>query len=466
MYDRLVKIKRTKFYFIETIIMVAMLLATNVFFLTSQPAFENINPNPYWIVVLAIAARYGRHGALFSSVIVSTVFIVHYAFFYGVGYFYDNPWVLLHPFLFIQVGFIIGEVKTTFILREDYLTTRVEELENQNDKLSKENDIVKAAHKELTIDIATSQDTITMLNEISKKLKSIDINDIYRGVLESFRDYLGAEECSFYELQGNLLVLKNSIGWKLYYRRPQSYEVGRGLIGLAAELKESLSIKDVVLGKRKFDPEQTKVLGDSSLAVPVLGLEKKVYGVASIEKIPLLKLTDSTIQAAKITCELAASSLNNAVTFQRMKDKQIKEEDRDLYKYHYFLSRLEEEFTRALNYMLPLSIVAFKWPKLSTIQDERSVAIIDSIISLLKSSLRSFDVLANGPIAEVPLLLLLATTSGMQANKLKEKIISQIREYKLEHMLSEQPLEETIEISDFKPNTVHAATDMLKAIGL
>ncbi|MFH1873888.1 MAG: GAF domain-containing protein [Pseudomonadota bacterium] len=466
MYDRLVKIQRTKLYFIETVIMIMVLFGTNLLFLPDKPAFEGINPNPYWIVVLAIAARYGRHGAIFSSVATSLIFIAHYAYFYGFGFFYDTPWILLHPFLFIQVGFIIGEVKTTFILREDYLTNRVEELENQNDKLKKENEIVKAAHKELTIDIATSQDTITMLNDISKKLKSIDINEIYTGVLESFRDYLGAEECSFYELQGNLLILKHSIGWKLYYRRPQSYEVGIGLLGLAAQLKETLSIKDVVLHKRKFDVEQTKIMADSALAVPVLGLEKRVYGVASIEKIPLLKLTDSTIQAAKITCELAASSLNNALTFQRMKEKQIKEEGRDLYKYHYFLSRLDEEFTRSLNYMLPLSIMAFKWPKLGKIKDERYAAIIDSIISLLKSSLRSFDVLATGPIADVPLLLLLATTSGMQANKLKEKIINQIKDYKLENMLAEQPLEQTIEISDFKPNIIHNSIDMLKVIGL
>ncbi|MFH1653655.1 MAG: diguanylate cyclase [Pseudomonadota bacterium] len=466
MYDRIIRIKRTKLYIIETVLGLMILIGINLAFMPDRPAFEGLNPSPYWIIVLGIAGRYGRNGGLFASISTSIVFLSYQFLFNGTDILYDNPWVLIHPFLFLQVGFLIGEIKTVYILREDYLTTRVEELENQNDNLTRENEIVKEAHKDLTVNVATTHDTITILNEISKKLKSFNPDDIYKGILDGFSNYLSAEESSFYALEGNLLYLKHSKGWKDYYRRPTSFEVGQGLIGLSAETKKTLNIKDFVLNKETYDVNQSTFLGDSVLAIPVLGIENKVYGVASIEKIPLLKMTDSTIQAARITCELAASSLNNAFTFMKMKEKQIKDELYDVYKYHFFLTRLDEEFTRSINYMLPLSIMAFKWTKMNELKGEEHEAVIKSIVSLIKTNLRSFDVLARTPKDEVPLVLLLATTPGPQAQGLKEKITKKINEYEFKRALTDEKLEDTIVVSDYNPNRIKSTQDMLKEVGL
>ena len=361
---------------------------------------------------------------------------------------------------------MIGEVKTVFNLREDYLTSRVEELENLNENLKKENDIIKAAHKDLSVDVATSQDTMTILNEITARLKSLNPDDIYQGILESFRDYLDVEECSFYELEGNLLTLKSSIGWKEYYRRPDSYEVGKGVIGKTAKLQEHICIKDIVLNKDPKKKMDMDMMGDFILCIPVIGVNNKIYGVASIEKMPILKLTDTTIQAARITCELAAASLNTAHSFKVLEDQQIKDKEHDLYKYHFFLKRLDEEFLRSLNYMLPLSIIAFKWPKLGKTAEAKQRTTLKAIVELISTNLRSFDVLAKGPVNNVPLILLLATTPGPQAISLKKKIIDKISEYKLTKIVCDKKIEDTMLVADYNPNKVKDANEMLKIVGL
>lgn len=466
MYDRIIRIKRSRLYIVETIIAVAILAAINLIFLPNRPAYEGINPNPLWIVILAMAGRYGRMGAMFASALVTAFFFANYLGVRGIDAFYDNPWILRFPFLFILVGFMLGEIKTVFILREDYLTNRVEELVGSNDKLAKEMSIIKEAHKGLTIDVASTTDTITILNEITGRLKSIHANEILKGMLESFRDYLDVEECSFYQQEGNLLMLRDSIGWKEYYRRPESYELGKGLIGLTAERRRIMSIKDAVLKKKRGQEKDSDMLGDSVITIPLIGMDEKLYGVASIEKIPLLKLTDATIQTMRVIAGLSASALNTAYSFKKLEQKQIKEKDFDIFRYHYFLSRLDEEFNRSWNYMLPLSLMAFRWDKVQGLDDEQRTTMVNTIIALITSHVRTFDVLAKGPTADTPLVLLLATTSGPQANSLKEKFIERINEYGFADLLTSAKIEDSIAIGDFNPNTIKSSQEMLKLVGL
>lgn len=53
----------------------------------------------------------------------------------------------------------------------------------------------------------------------SGEVKSLNPDEVYKGMLESFKENLEAEECSFYETEGDHLKFKLSNGWKEYYRR-------------------------------------------------------------------------------------------------------------------------------------------------------------------------------------------------------------------------------------------------------
>ncbi len=466
MFERIVKIKRTTYYVPETIVGIAVLVLLNVIVWPANPAYVGIDPNPYWIIVLAIAARYGRNGALFAGTLSAIVFLLHNIAVGGLDVFYDDLWLLRFPFLFILVGFMLGEIKTVFILREEYLTNRVEELENMSERLLGENGIIKEAHRNLTIELATKQDTITILNEITGRVKSLSPDEVYKGVLDSFRENIGAEECSFYEMEGDHLKFRFSLGWKDYYRRPEFYACGDGLIGTAANARHAVSIKDFVLKRHVINEDRPDMIGDSVLAVPIVGFEGHVFGVASVEKIPFLNLTESAIQTAKVICELAASSLNNAYVFRDMKEKQIRDDTYDIFKYHYFVARVNEEFLRSYNYMIPLSAMTFKWPKLASLAQEKRSALIESLITLLKKSLRPFDVLARGPNDEMSFVLLLSTTSGPQAEALKKKIIEHMRSYEFDKAVSDEPIEGTIKITAFDPHTMNYGGDFLARMGL
>ena len=105
-------------------------------------------------------------------------------------------------------------------------------------------------------------------------------------------------------------------------------------------------------------------------------------------------------------------------------------------------------------------------PLLSELPDDRKGIILKSIIELISLNTRAFDVLAEGPIKEVPLILLLATTSGPQADGLKEKLVKKIQEYKFDRSIAKGNLEEIIVVGSYNPNTMSKPADLLKVVGL
>lgn len=464
MFDRIVKIQQTNYFYIETIVALTVIVLINYFFLPLQPAFADVNPNPLWIVVLGISARYGRSGAIFAGAMTAAVFVGYNVIFANIDIFYDDPWLLRYPFLFALIGFMIGEVKSSFILREDYLSNRVQELEDLTDRLMKEMDIVRLANRDLSTNVATQQSTITSLNEITSHFKSLNIADIQQGILYSANVILEAEECSFYALDGDELILKTKLGWKDYYKRPEKFKLGQGMVGVCAQKKEILTIKDVVLGKKKG--KEFDIMGDSVLVLPVIDFADNVYGVLSIEKISLTKLTDATIQTAKIISELAASSLATAYAFAKIKSENISDEKLGIYKYHYFKTRLNEEFLRSSNYMFPLSVIAFKWPGISNLKPEKLDIFMQSIIKILRTNLRAFDLVATGPNKDTPLVMLLATTSRQEAEAMRKKIVKKISEYELDKMVLIKDLEGSVIVNSFDPNRDKSADDLLKQLNI
>jgi len=464
MYDKIVNIQRTKLFYLETGLFLVALLLINVIFFPQLPAFKNISPNPLWLVVLLIPARYGRIGALFSGAMTAAVFIGSYWFFYGIDIFFDDPWLLRFPFLFILVGFLLGELKTFFIQREDYLTKRLNEVQNLNEKMMREYDIIKDAHSSLSKDIATTQNSITVFHNVMERLKSFNREDIYNGLVDSFVDYLEVEECSLYELEGNLLKLKINRGWKDYHKRPEVIKNGEGLVGIASQKMKAISIKDFLTGSR--DASKVGTLGDGLAAIPVVDSKGKLYAIVSIEKMPFIKMKDATIQTAGVICDIAASSLLNADRFNKVSGKQIENEKYGIYTYDYFLKRLNEEFLRSLNYMMPLSTIVFKLQGMHIKSEESKDALFSTLTSLVKNQLRSFDVTAAGPNEEVPLVILLAMTAGEKAEQIKQNMIEKLKEYAIDDLISAQNLHSSIIVQDYDPHTMSSSKDMLKSAGL
>lgn len=466
MRNHLTLVTRTKYYFLETVIALAVLVLFNALVMPDRPAYEGIDPNPFWIVVLAIPIRYGRKGALFSGILSAAVFLNSYLAAGKFDAIYDDMWLLRFPFLFILVSFMLGEVKASFIIREDYLTERLREVENLNMKLQGESDIVKEAHKALTSVVAGRQDAVVALGEMTSRLKSDDLSTIFNAILQSFKEDLGAEECSFYEADEGQLKLVCSLGWQDYYHRPVSYPMGHGLIGLAGKMLSPFSIKDMVMKKGVAHESPPDMMGDSVFAIPVIGLNNKLYGVVSVEKIPFIKTTDLTLHIACIICDVAAMSLGNAFGIRQAKMHKAPDDQTGLFSYQSFLARLDEESLRSISYCLPLCVMAFHWPKIKSLDEAKRVPLLASVIAIINAKRRSFDMLAHGPNEDVPIVLLLVNTSLADAEHVKLDLMARLRDYGFDNELSDGPIEGTITIAACDSTCGIVGKKLLQKLGI
>lgn len=303
MNDKILFMKRTKCFYAETLVCIVVFILANIIMWPSNPAFLGVDPHPYWIVVLAMAIRYGRPGALFSSLVCSTVFVGWLAGTFGIWIFIDNPLFLRFPFLFALAGFLIGEVKSGFNVREEMVLQKVQELTAINEQLSRNEEVISEAHRKISEDLALRQDTITILSKIVLRLEGCESIKIYEGILESFEEHLNAAECSIYELNGEELILKLTKGWKENCQRPRILSISHEMMGRSIRERRTISIKEYLSENLTGD------IGDMLLVIPVISKLGQIFALASIEKIPFSSFTSRMVHTASVICELAGERL-------------------------------------------------------------------------------------------------------------------------------------------------------------
>ncbi len=104
---------------------------------------------------------------------------------------------------------------------------------------------------------------------------------------------------------------------------------------------------------------------NSIVVVPIIKKEN-VIGTFFLRTASPLKdgITDRIFKLCQLVVNISASALENAILFESMKTAQeffkemsIRDGLTKLYNHRHFYNRLEEEFSRALRYESPLSLV-------------------------------------------------------------------------------------------------------------
>ncbi len=427
------KYKLSKYF--EAFTGVIGLTVINLIFFRTDPGFINVSPHPYWLVVILTASRYGFSAGAFSGLLTALMYLgfatllvpdISLVDFKSLG-----MWG--KPALFFIVGVIIGEMKELSIKEYDVLSEERDAYKDAFNKIKTKFDVLREAKQEIDTRIISQENTLGTLYEAAQGLRTLNQESIFPAVLEILRDFMSVEDCSVYLLEGDEFKLNTAIrhGKSIL---PDRMPYTEGLMGIAAEDKRAVSIKDVA----------TAHMAPSGIIIsaPILADNlKHVVGVLNVEKMPFMKFNSDSVRVAGLVADWCGSSIENATLFKDTKDKLIADEMIDAYTYDYFKRRLREEFIRSRRYELDLSLILLEFPSMENASDEGREEVLMAFSMILKNQIREIDILFlnNKPGS---FFLILPTTPPAGARVVVKNILSAFRALSMMAFESDESLVE------------------------
>ncbi|MBB6062192.1 hypothetical protein HNP65_000614 [Thermosipho japonicus] len=332
---------------INLIIFILDLLFKNYGYIT-------VNPNPYLILNLYVAIRYGTN-IFFVSATLSTFFYflsIHIQ--YGLNvYLILFSWpVLKIPLFVLSLGFLIA------FFRDSYIQT-INEQEEKIKILSKKIETLEDTirkYENLTNDL---QNKLLLENKgvsiFVDKLKDIEYNnpeDIFNEAVELIYDFIEAKTVSIYTLSNNdFLRLKVRKGPQIL---PNSFPLEKSKVLSTAKDLGFASASILYLSNIDIDFSFEPAMASK---IEHMG---KILGFIVIENIDPEKINKNTETYLKILSDWLSNML---YVSSELENQIIKN---DIEKFNFIFEKIEERFER---FKIPYSFIKAKVKEISNIEN-------------------------------------------------------------------------------------------------
>ncbi|HXV22305.1 MAG TPA: diguanylate cyclase [Desulfuromonadales bacterium] len=292
---------------------------------------------------------------------------------------------------------------------------------------------------------------LLLLLELSEAMAaSRNPMNILRLIVEKMSNVIDIARCSIVSVSSSgSLIVKASSDLK------EDLEISIDLrkypeIGKAIETKKAVVVNDI-----KNDPlmksvqEHLKGIEFNSIIVVPIVKKESVIGTFFLRTASSLKdgITERIYKLCQLAANISANALENATLFESMKTAQEYLEEmsiRDgltrLYNHRHFYNRLDEEFSRAVRYNTPLSLIFFDIDDFKTVNDTcghtQGDEVLRQIGRIVKNVIRESDIAARYGGDEFAVLLPNTTADG--ALDLGSRLRSIIHEHTFEGLKIEK----------------------------
>lgn len=347
---------------VETLLYVGVVLAADALW-GSGVRFRDVEPHPFWAIVLVMAVHYGTRQALFATIVSSLALLlgnlppqsleqnVHD---YSVQ-------VLVRPLLWMLASLVLGELRMRHQLLHDEALEQLRNAERRVALLSRSHRDLSAAKERLETRLAGQLRTATGLFEAARTLETLDPGKVIAGALDLVGTALQARTFSLFLLEGDALLLAATKGAYEARQLPERYTGTSPLF------------QEVVGGQRLLSvstAEGEAILnGHGLIAGPLIDpTSGKLIGMLKIEEMAFLDFNLSSLQTFRTMCEWIGAAYANALTHQA---SQIEDESTRLYGMT-FLDRQTEYVTElALRFGFDLTLLMFRVDVNELSDDER-----------------------------------------------------------------------------------------------
>lgn len=282
---------------------------------------------------------------------------------------------------------------------------------------------------------------LLMLLELSESIAvSRNPIKILRMIVEKMSEVIEFERCSIVSISSNgELVVRASND--LTKNTEIRLEIDRyPEISKALKTRRAVVVNDIKTDPLMSPVRQyvTEISFNSIIVIPIIKKES-VIGTFFLRTASGLKggVSERVYKLCHLVANISANALENAALFESMKTAQefleemaIRDGLTSLYTHRYFYDRLDEEFSRALRYREPLSLLFFDIDDFKRINDSfghiRGDEVLRKIGRCIKAVVRESDIPARYGGEEFAVLLPNTTSEG--AHEMARRLSAIIRE--------------------------------------
>ncbi len=438
--------KRKHSFFTEMIIGIAIIVIINVLWFEDDLGFTAVSPNPLWIIVIFIAARYGSLAGLISGLSCSLVLLALAG--YG-GALKVNLSYLPIPYkqiqlsgLFVLFGFLVGEERRRVNRLLELKNEQYNKLRNDFESLAMERLAFKNVTTELEGRILGQADTFNTLYTVAQSLVTLKVDTLYPSIISLVEKFIAPDKCSLYIWEGDRYLLKGQSGYSDGVTKSETIDLDSDIIKKALAEKRLVTVKDVYKAQN-LRWEEGK---DPAMVSPLFFGEKDTAaGFILIDKISFLKLNPDSMRLLAVMSDWVSKSLDNAFATTTVRLEDIYDKELEVFNYNYALRRLKEELLSVGVSKKPSSLLLIKISDFENIDSEHLKRVLKGLGYVLKHTVRAADIV-SAYSREDMFLVVLPGSNIDGANIVEERLKTAIAKFDFKAFADEK---KKLEVSFF-----------------
>lgn len=390
-------------------------------FLGTGNRFWDVNPHPFWIVMLLIAAQYGTAEGLLAAILSTAFLLVGNvpAMKEGMS---QTDWIYslaVNPVLWLTAGWVLGELRQRHVRERNALVREVEESHQREELIANSYNFVKNRKESLEVQVSGQLLSSIDAYRAAKSVETLDPKSVMQGVERLVQSVLGAEKFSLYLFNDNKLSAAIMHGWATN----DPYK---------AEIDSFSQIYRAVVGQRELlvvanEQHEIALDGQGILAGPVFEPESnRVIGMLKVEQLPFTTLSLNTVETFRALSEWIGTALVNAKNYQAARSESMVNPERNLLSYNYFKRQSDYMAKLAARLKFDLSMLVVRINDVHSLSDADRVTIARQISESVRAALRSIDLAFDYQTDGEEYSLLLPATSSAGAAQVRDKIASEL----------------------------------------
>jgi polysaccharide biosynthesis protein PelD len=288
--------------------------------------FENVQPHPYWIVVLLLSVQYGTSAGVLAAAASAAALRIYNIPEQVVSQdYYQYLYTLTRdPIFWLVAAVMFGEMRMRHIREREELRYELALARKESDAIAASYRKLKDVKENLESRVAGQLKTVFTLYHAARAIDKLDEGEIMLGVADLIRTVMQPEKFSLFLLNNDVLESVTNEGWG----EEDDY---------ARWFDHSQQMFEAVVGRQRFlcvaRVEDERILqGQGLLAGPLMSADTgEVVGMVKIESLGFMDMSVNGIENFRILCEWIGTALAKARQFREANSQRLFTEEGSLY---------------------------------------------------------------------------------------------------------------------------------------